>query len=240
VLLVACATLTSAQVTFKILSFNTTFTINHMQISVARRKLRNLAASGFTSNTDVVLDQADRDAIITAFGSALATEIGGSSSDFEGQIRVVDVVRSTVGAATVANVNVTVDTTISFDKNSFTNGRNSEENYLEITIKPAIEAFVNNSTNFNSILNSGSTAFATATVNSNIVPTFGATEEDSGEYSTATGSFDHGDPKRKGAKAGTVSVGVVVGVILLGLSFYIICFFRVPTTAKVEDGVVSK
>lgn len=242
-LLGACVNLTSAQITYKILSFNTTFTIDNVPITVTRRKLRSLAASGSTASNEVTLEQADRDAVTAAFGSALADAIGGNASDFTGQIHVVDAVRRSVGAATVVDVNVTLDTSISFDKDSFTDGRNSEVVYLEDTIQRKIKDLVT-SGNFTSYLNaeattSGSTAFAAASVNRNN-PTFGTTEEESADYTAVTGSFDHGDPKRKATKVGTVSVGVVIGVILLGLSFYIICFFRPPTTAKVEDGVVSK
>lgn len=236
---------TYAQLTYKILSFNTIVNIDNVPITVnaPARKLRMLAATSVTGTTNVTLDTADTTALTKGFGNALANSMGMANSVFDGAIAVTSVSRQNTGAETSATLTVAIQTTVDFSNGNFSEGVNTETTYIQ-SMQTKITTFVTDG-NFTIYLQTAATetssaAFASATVQVTPAPTYSGTTETTDSYTYTVGDFDHGDPKRDSPKVGAVSVGVVIGVIMLGLSFYVICFFRPPTTAKVEDGVVNK
>lgn len=214
-----------AQPTYKIIEFDTSFYVDGY--TVRRRQLREVDVETVTLSAD------DKDAVVVAFANSLQTAINTNGTFARNNVAFKTVTSS--GSA----LQVTLGSTVDFSNDAFAAGRNEETEYITNTVQKGVTKMISDDSFTTKLRAIGPAAFSAATVR-NSSATFSANTVTVVDYAFTIGSYDHDDPKRKGAKVGSVSVGVVVGVILLGLSFYIICFFRPPTTAKVEDGVVSK
>jgi hypothetical protein len=218
-----------AQPSYKIIEFDTSFYIDGY--TGRRRQLREQVDVETVSLTALTAD--DKDAVVVAFANSLQTAINKNGTFARSNVEFKT--SSTSGST----LQVTLGSTVDFSNDAFAAGRNAETEYITNTVQKGVTKMISDDSFTTKLRAIGPTAFSAVTVR-NSSATFSANTVTVVDYTFTIGSYDHDDPKRKGAKVGSVSVGVVVGVILLGLSFYIICFFRPPTTAKVEDGVVSK
>lgn len=229
-----------AQPTYRIVQFNSTFVIDNVPITGTT--LRRLSATANTANTNVVLGSAEQAVLTKAFAGVIAHKMKLDSTLVENAVTYLSASRPDTTSVSTASISVSLKTTIDFSVSNFSRGFNVEDAFIT-SIKAGIDTSLADGTfssRFASLVTSeGSTTFASATVNS-AAATYSSSTTVNAAYTFTVGDFHHGDPKRTGPKVGAVSLGVVIGVIMLGLSFYIICFFTPPTTAKVEDGVVNK
>lgn len=220
-----------AQLSYKIILFNSTFTINGYAAPT-----RRLGEKISTEATTVALSSTDEAGLVLSFSSALNTALNMNNAFSNANVKFMI---AAIPASDNTVLDVTIRSKLDFSLAAFAAGRNAETDYITNTIKTGIQQMISDNSLRTAIRANLPSTFGSATVPS--AATFSATNaEETGTYSVTVGTFSHDDPRRSSAKVGAVSVGVVIGVILLGLSFYIICFFQPPTTAKVEDGVVSK
>mmetsp|Transcript_39181 Transcript_39181/g.28946 ORF Transcript_39181/g.28946 Transcript_39181/m.28946 type:complete len:256 (-) Transcript_39181:234-1001(-) len=231
---------------YKVLTFDTSYAVSNVPFTTSSRKLRNLAASGPSGSNAVTLETADQTVATLAFARSLASALGvADTNSLDSKVTYSSATRSETTPVTSTELTITVETAVDFSLSAFSDGVNSESAYVTNTVQKAINRMISNGdfgTLFSSLATSeGSTAFSTTAAVKNATATFGTVSTTTETYTYTIGNYHHGDPRRSGAKAGMVSVGVIIGAVLLGVSFCVLCFpFPSSSRGKIEDGIVSK